>query len=80
MQGIFAHTGNVVAGGTANFPPVTIASITDGTSNTFMYGEHAHSKMATVDATAISTASTGGHPAIYGDTTFSSIFPPNYFS
>ena len=43
MQGVFAHTGNVVAGGTANFPPVRLASITDGTSNTIIYGEHAHS-------------------------------------
>ena len=42
MQGIFGHNGNVVAGGTANFPPVKLASITDGTSNTIMYGEHAH--------------------------------------
>src|SRR5262249_50695459 len=39
MKGVFAHTGNAIAGGQANFPPVRIASITDGTSNTFLYGE-----------------------------------------
>ena len=79
-QGMFAYTGNVIAGGTANFPPVRIASITDGTSNTFLYGEHAHNKMAIVngnnDIFGINWWTSGD----LGDTTFSSIFPPNYFS
>jgi prepilin-type N-terminal cleavage/methylation domain-containing protein/prepilin-type processing-associated H-X9-DG protein len=77
-QGIFAYTGNVIAGGTANFPPVRIASITDGTSNTFMYGEHAHNKMSAQngDIYGINWWTSGD----LGDTTFSSIFPPNYFS
>jgi prepilin-type processing-associated H-X9-DG protein len=80
MSGIFAHNGNAIAGGTANFPPVRIASITDGTSNTFLYGEHAHSKIS-------ATAEQGDYYGInwwtsgdYGDTTFCSIFPPNYFA
>jgi len=81
MQGIFAHTGNQIAGGTANFPTVKIASITDGTSNTFIYGEHAHSKISALSPTntdlyGINWWTSGD----YGDTTFSSIFPPNYFS
>jgi len=81
MQGIFAHTGNVIAGGTANFPPVRLASITDGTSNTIMYGEHAHSKISALSASntdmfGINWWTSGD----YGDTTFSSIFPPNYFN
>jgi Protein of unknown function (DUF1559) len=46
VQGMFAHNGNVIAGGISNSPPVRIASITDGTSNTFLYGEHAHGKMS----------------------------------
>ena len=50
MQGIYAHNGNVAVGGNANFPPVRIAAITDGTSNTLMYGEHAHSKIAQSEA------------------------------
>jgi prepilin-type N-terminal cleavage/methylation domain-containing protein/prepilin-type processing-associated H-X9-DG protein len=80
MNGIFAHNGNVIAGGTANFSPVKIASITDGTSNTFLFGEHAHSKIL-----ALSPANTDYYGINWwtsgqcGDTTFSSIFPPNYF-
>jgi prepilin-type processing-associated H-X9-DG protein len=80
MQGVFAHNGNGPIGGSANFRPVTIASITDGTSNTFMYGEHAHSKMEALSARntdwyGINWWTSGD----YGDTTFSTIFPPNYF-
>jgi len=80
MQGIYAHNGNTCIGGNASFPPVTIASITDGTSNTFMYGEHAHSRISAVtelgDYYGINWWSSGD----YGDTTFCTIFPPNYFS
>jgi prepilin-type processing-associated H-X9-DG protein len=80
MKGIFAHNGNTPVGGTANFPPVRISAITDGTSNTFMYGEHAHSEMSTqgglnADIYQVNWWTSGD----YGDTTFSSIFPPNYF-
>jgi prepilin-type N-terminal cleavage/methylation domain-containing protein/prepilin-type processing-associated H-X9-DG protein len=78
MQGMFAHTGNVIVGGTANFPPVRIASITDGTSNTIMYGEHAHARISQGDLGemyGINWWSSGD----YGDTTFSTMFPPNFF-
>ncbi|MHB1561791.1 MAG: DUF1559 family PulG-like putative transporter [Isosphaeraceae bacterium] len=77
MKGIFAHNGNGPIGGIANFPPVRIASITDGTSNTFIYGEHAHSEMASQngDIYGYNWWTSGD----YGDTTFCSIFPPNYF-
>jgi prepilin-type N-terminal cleavage/methylation domain-containing protein/prepilin-type processing-associated H-X9-DG protein len=78
MQGVFAHNGNVAVGGNANFKPVAIASITDGTSNTLMYGEHAHTLMAAAngDIYGLNWWTSGD----YGDTTFSSIFPPNYFT
>jgi prepilin-type N-terminal cleavage/methylation domain-containing protein/prepilin-type processing-associated H-X9-DG protein len=82
-KGIFSYTGNVVAGGTANSPPVRIAQITDGTSNTFIYGEHAHSKMVTLGSFGGNTDWFGINwwtSGDLGDTTFSSIFPPNYFS
>jgi prepilin-type N-terminal cleavage/methylation domain-containing protein/prepilin-type processing-associated H-X9-DG protein len=77
MQGMFAHNGNTALGGSANFPPVGIASVTDGTSNTIMYGEHAHSKLSQSgdEYDNINWWSSGD----YGDTTFSTMFPPNYF-
>jgi prepilin-type N-terminal cleavage/methylation domain-containing protein/prepilin-type processing-associated H-X9-DG protein len=83
MTGVFGHNGNTcVPGGTASFPPVKIAAITDGTSNTFAYGEHAHSEIVALNSFNGNTDYyginwwTSGQP---GDTTFSSIFPPNYF-
>jgi prepilin-type N-terminal cleavage/methylation domain-containing protein/prepilin-type processing-associated H-X9-DG protein len=90
MKGIFAHNGNMkcvqegACGGTAtNFPPVKIAYITDGTHNTLMYGEHAHSEISNLsnlqdnlDFFGLNWWSSGD----YGDTTFCSIFPPNFFS
>jgi len=79
MQGMFAHVGNSnpELGGAGSFPPVRIASITDGTSNTIIYGEHAHTKLAQSgdDYYGLNWWSSGD----YGDTTFSTIFPPNYF-
>ncbi len=79
-KGIFAHNGNVIVGGTANFPPVKIAYITDGTSNTFMYGEHAHSRISAAtqqgDYFGLNWWSSGAE----GDTLFCTIFPPNYFA
>jgi prepilin-type processing-associated H-X9-DG protein len=85
-QGLFSHCGGQIAGKPSNSPPVRIAQITDGTSNTLMYGEHAHSKMvaagtivngsANYDVFQVNWWSSGD----LGDTTFSSIFPPNYFS
>jgi prepilin-type processing-associated H-X9-DG protein len=79
MQGMFAHNGNTALGGTASFPPVRIAAITDGTSNTIIYGEHAHGRISQGDTNKlfnINWWSSGD----YGDTTFSSTFPPNFFA
>ena len=55
-----------------------IADITDGTSNTFLFGEHAHagSRRRPTRATLAANWWTSGD---YGDTTASSFFPPNYF-
>jgi prepilin-type N-terminal cleavage/methylation domain-containing protein/prepilin-type processing-associated H-X9-DG protein len=92
MKGIFAHTGG--QGGApgdpgyyaypSTFPPVKIASITDGTSNTILYGEHAKSKSqpnspntnVQADYIGLNWWSSGD----YGDTTFCTLFPPNFFS
>ena len=80
MQGLFAHNGNIIAGGNANFPPVKIASITDGTSNTFIYGEHAHSKISSTLEQGDYYGANWWTSGDYGDTTFCTIFPPNYFT
>jgi prepilin-type N-terminal cleavage/methylation domain-containing protein/prepilin-type processing-associated H-X9-DG protein len=71
MQGIFSQ-----CGGPAIVGPVKIAQITDGTSNTMIYGEHAHGKLTTNDIFGINWWTSGD----YGDTTYCTMFPPNYFS
>ena len=73
MQGIFSQVG-----GPAAIGPVSLQQITDGTSNTMLYGEHAHGKMivSNGDIYGFNWWTSGD----YGDTTYSSIFPPNYFS
>lgn len=79
-MGMFAHNGNskVVNGGLGSFAPVSIAGVKDGTSNTIMYGEHAHGRITEGNADAIYGTNwwTSGD---YGDTTFSSMFGPNFF-
>jgi prepilin-type processing-associated H-X9-DG protein len=78
MQGIYAHNGGAIVGKASSFPPVKIAAITDGTSNTFMYGEHAHSRIAQSEsAWFCANWWTSGD---LSDTCISSIFPPNFFS
>jgi prepilin-type processing-associated H-X9-DG protein len=86
MQGMFAHNGDGPVGGGHSFPPVPIAGITDGTSNTFLFSEHAFGKIALAgirpstgqpygDSTGLNWWTSGD----YGDTSFSAMFPPNYF-
>lgn len=77
MQGVFSHSGNQLAGGLGSAPPVRIAAITDGTSSTFMYGEHAHNEIygSKGDYSTFNRWTSGD----YGDTTFSTLFPPNFF-
>ena len=56
----------------------SLASITDGTSNTMLYGEHAHSKIVSSDQGdyyGVNWWSSGD----FGDTNFSTLFPPNFF-
>ncbi len=60
-----------------------LASLTDGTSNTIMFGEHAHGKLSDVASGGLATSAyerrywnwwcDGG----YGDTLFSTLFPIN---
>jgi prepilin-type N-terminal cleavage/methylation domain-containing protein/prepilin-type processing-associated H-X9-DG protein len=80
MQGIFPHNGGQIMGKAGNFPPVRIASITDGTSNTILYGEHAHSKISAASDQNDYYGANWWTSGDYGDTTFSAIFPPNFFA
>jgi len=80
MQGIFPHNGGAAAGKASSFPSVRIAGITDGTSNTILYGEHAHSKISAASDLGDYYGANWWTSSDYGDTTFSAIFPPNFFS
>ena len=62
-----------------NDSSVPIAQITDGTSNTFLFGEKAHTKLSAYPATA-AKPSTQFHmwtSGFYTDTELSTYFPPN---
>jgi prepilin-type N-terminal cleavage/methylation domain-containing protein/prepilin-type processing-associated H-X9-DG protein len=77
-QGIFMHTGRspgMTSGATGRV--VRIGEIRDGTSNTILFGDHAHGQVATElgDPYGPNWWSSG----LIGDTTYSAIFPPNFF-
>jgi prepilin-type N-terminal cleavage/methylation domain-containing protein/prepilin-type processing-associated H-X9-DG protein len=77
MQGMFSWCGGKP--GLPSVPPVSLASITDGTSNTMIYGEHAHGKIAAAEPHGDYTGINWWTSGDYGDTTFSTFFPPNFF-
>jgi prepilin-type N-terminal cleavage/methylation domain-containing protein/prepilin-type processing-associated H-X9-DG protein len=62
---------------------ISIAAITDGTSNTIMYGEHAHGKLSNIpdpsnpDDDREATYWNWWCDGAYGDTMFSTLFPIN---
>jgi prepilin-type processing-associated H-X9-DG protein len=79
MNGIFSYIGGCCNDGRPSVPPVRIADITDGTSGTILYAEHAHSRILQADIGeyfGINWWTSGD----YGDTTFSTLFPPNWFT
>jgi prepilin-type N-terminal cleavage/methylation domain-containing protein/prepilin-type processing-associated H-X9-DG protein len=55
---------------------VRIASITDGTSNTFVFGEKAHGYFAVYDA-KYQNCDTAWPSGLYFDTMFTTTYPPN---
>jgi prepilin-type N-terminal cleavage/methylation domain-containing protein/prepilin-type processing-associated H-X9-DG protein len=83
MQGIFAYIGGCCNDGRPSVSPVRLAEIIDGTSNTIIFGEHAHSRISENspdpnvqgDVFGVNWWTSGD----YGDTTFSTFFPPNFF-
>jgi prepilin-type N-terminal cleavage/methylation domain-containing protein/prepilin-type processing-associated H-X9-DG protein len=82
MQGMFPDTGyGWYKPGQPVQGPVKIAAVTDGTSNTFLFGESAQGKLSQVGC-----GPGGGCPyegngwwadADYGDSTMSTFYPPN---
>ena len=86
MQGMFMHNGDGPVNGGHLGRCISIADITDSTSSTFLYGEHAHTKILTAgnkpstgqpygDGTGLNWWTSGD----MGDTSFATLFPPNYF-
>ncbi|MDG3002174.1 DUF1559 family PulG-like putative transporter [Paludisphaera mucosa] len=83
-DGIFNHcAGNTAPNITrpSTFAPVRIAAITDGTSNTLLYGEHAHARIVPYNSDTTNDKWTTNMfiSGDWGDCAFSTFFPPNYF-
>jgi prepilin-type N-terminal cleavage/methylation domain-containing protein/prepilin-type processing-associated H-X9-DG protein len=81
-KGMFFYIGTPkwLPGTIGSVSPVRIAQVTDGASNTFLFGEHPHGRNG--------PAPPGNNDihrwnwwvsGDYGDATFSTFFPPNYF-
>jgi prepilin-type N-terminal cleavage/methylation domain-containing protein/prepilin-type processing-associated H-X9-DG protein len=72
--GVFFHVGHPTG---TNRSPVRLAEITDGTSNTFLYGEHAYTRIALgkSDPYGPNWWTSGW----FSDTNASTLFPPNFF-
>ncbi len=79
MQGVFPDTGRGwYSPGSPSQPPVRIASITDGTSNTFMFGESAQGKLSQANCPYCPFEGDGWWAdADYGDSTMATFYPPN---
>lgn len=80
MNGIFSYIGGCCNDGRPSVSPVKISDITDGTSNTILYGEHAHSKISAALDPSSWFGANWWSSGDYGDTAFSTLFPPNFFA
>src|SRR5262249_53111693 len=84
-QGMFFHCGVPVwlfpTAATVNISikPATIASVTDGTSNTLFFGEKAHNLFSPSNGNNANTFFGWWTSPDMGDTMFNAFFPPNYF-
>ncbi len=82
MQGMFPDTGYGWYNPTGPVQaPVKIAGVTDGTSNTFLFGEHAKGLMSQVGCSATGGCDYYGlgwwEDSDYGDGTLACFYPPN---
>jgi prepilin-type N-terminal cleavage/methylation domain-containing protein/prepilin-type processing-associated H-X9-DG protein len=76
QNGVMIDTGMpVAAGGCGTIGPRTIASVTDGTSNTIMWAERCQSKLN--DITGEFECKGWWSDGEYGDTSITSFYPPN---
>jgi prepilin-type N-terminal cleavage/methylation domain-containing protein/prepilin-type processing-associated H-X9-DG protein len=82
QNGVILYVGyenNLIVSGTVypsqNRGPVRLASITDGTSNTFMYSERAHGMLNAQDQICWNWWCSGN----FGDTSFCTMYPVNPF-
>ena len=81
-QGTFPDTGGPTwYNGNPSQGPVKIASITDGTSNTFLFGESAQGKLSQVGCGPTGGCAFTGNgwwaDADFGDSTMCTFYPPN---
>ena len=81
-QGMFPDMGGPTwYNGNPSQPPVRIASVTDGTSNTLLFGESAQGKLSQVGCDAFGDCPFQGQgwwaDADFGDSTMSTFYPPN---
>jgi prepilin-type N-terminal cleavage/methylation domain-containing protein/prepilin-type processing-associated H-X9-DG protein len=73
-RGMFFHVGHPFG---SKVSPVKISDISDGTSNTFMFGEHAYSRYA--QAVGDPYGPNWWTSGLAGDSSFACLFPPNFF-
>jgi prepilin-type processing-associated H-X9-DG protein len=70
---------NWLPGSLGGVAPATIASVTDGTSNTILFGEHAHNWNGPVSVNGDIHGWGWWVSGDYGDTLYSTFLPPNFF-
>jgi len=80
-QGMFYMIGapDFLPGSPGSVKPATVASVTDGTSNTILFGEHAHNWNGPQDVNGDIHGWGWWQSGDYGDTMYSTFFPPNFF-
>ncbi len=80
-KGIFFYIGTPrwLPGTLGSTGTVRIAQVTDGASNTFLFGEHPHGRNAPASGNNDLHRWNWWVSGDYGDATFSTFFPPNYF-